>query len=434
VARFSAFAFGVVLLGVLLGVASLGTMFGIGACVAAAGLVAVLAVGPERLGHVMVVAAMFTAPMNDVRPSSSVSLVTFSDLFFVLGIGLLLPRILHNRVKFPSMYLGGVAILLTSGLIASILAADQLVSLNGLSRLVAACIALPAAITWWNPGQRTVDVMAGAYVAGMVVSTADALIEGPLDNDRYVGLTTHPNFFGLSGLLSLALLMYLLDRVPSNRHWILYAAGAICLVGVVESGSRAALLVFAVLVVMYPLVERSAMAGYGILVAGGLMVVLGSWLLAAAGNGSALSRLKGDSTSTYSDNQRSSLLESGFQQFLHKPFLGWGFTETPLASHNVYLEVAIAVGVVGLLGWLMLIWSLVRPLFDTALPRHRLAYPALGFALVGLLTNGIWDRFVWAAVALALLADPIRAGGPEEPPDGSAEEPQQFVPTLVRVT
>lgn len=412
------FLIGVVLLVGAVALASLGPVFGIGACIVAAGLVAVLAAGPERLGHVFMIAAMFTAPMNDVRPSQAVSLVTFSDLFFVLGFGLLAPRIVRNRVRFPSMYLGGAALLLATGLFASILAADQLVSLNGLSRLTAAAIVLPVALTWWNPGSRTVDLMAGAYVAGMVVSVFAGLAEGPLAaNGRYDGLTTHPNFFGQAGMLSLALLMYLLGRVPRNRHWILYGAGAICLLGVIESGSRASLLVFLVLVAIYPLVQRSAMAGYAILVAGGLMVVAGSVLLdRLGGGGSAIGRLRGDNTTAYSDNKRSSLLETGFSQFLHKPFTGWGFTDNPLASHNVYLEVAVAVGVVGLVAWCMILWSLVRPLFDVDLARQRLAYPALAFALDALLTNSIWDRYVWAAIAMSLLIDPDQRRKTKEEP------------------
>jgi O-antigen ligase len=409
---------GVLLVVATTAVANLGQLFALAACVAMAGLVAVLALGPERLGHVLMVAAMFTAPMNDVRPSQAVSLVTFSDLFFVVGFGLLAPRIIRNRVRFPSMYLGGAALLLATGLFSSILAANQLVSLNGLSRLTAAAIVLPVALTWWNPGTRTIDLMAGAYVAGMVVSVGAGLAEGPLAaNGRYDGLTTHPNFFGQAGMLSLALLMYLLGRVPRHRHWILYAAGGICLLGVIESGSRASLLVFLVLVAVYPLVQRSAMAGYGILVAGGVMVVVGSVLLdRLGGGGSAIDRLRGDNSTAYSDNKRSSLLESGFSQFLHKPFTGWGFTENPLASHNVYLEVAVALGVVGLVAWCMILWSLVRPLFDVDLARQRLAYPALAFALDALLTNSMWDRYVWAAISLSLLIDPEQLRKPKELP------------------
>jgi len=412
---------GVVVLVGALEVANLGPVFGIGACIAIAGLVAVLAVGPERLGHALMIAALFTAPMDDVRPVSAVSFVTFSDLFFALGIGLLLPRILRNRVRFPSMYLLGAGLLLATGLVASLLAADQMVSLNGFSRLVAASIALPVAVAWWNPGDRTIDVMAGAYVAGMIVSVGVGLKDGPLMNDRYVGLTTHPNFFGLCGLMSLALLIHLLGRVPSHRHWIVYAAGAVCLLGVVESGSRAALLAFVVLVAVYPLVERSAMAGYAILIVGGLMVVVGGVLLGSlGGGGSAIDRLKGDSTTAQSDHQRSGLLETGFHDFLRKPLTGSGFSDNPLASHNVYLEVAVAVGVVGLVAWCLILWSLVRPLFRTELARHRLAYPALAFAFVALLTNGIWDRFVWAAVVLALLVDPVTsAHDPDIPADAA---------------
>jgi O-antigen ligase len=172
------------------------------------------------------------------------------------------------------------------------------------------------------------------------------------------------------------------------------------------------------------------MAGYAILIAGGLMVVVGGVLLGAVGgSGSAIDRLKGDTTTAYSDNQRSSLLDTGFHQFLRKPLTGSGFSADPLASHNVYLEVAVAVGVVGLVAWCLILWSLVRPLFQTELERHRLSYPALAFALVALLTNSMWDRFIWAAIVLALLIDPITtAPDPDAPEDGTADALGPTVP------
>lgn len=417
-ARVTPIAVGLLVLSGMLALASLGTTFGYLACVVAAGLVATLVLGPERLGVVAMVAAMFTATMDDLRPVAS--FVTYSDLFFVLGIGLLLPQLFRNRGRLPSMYVGGAALLLVAGLLASILAADQALSLNGLSRLVAASIALPVAFAYWRPNVRIIDVMAGAYVAGMVVNVVVGIAQGPLSNNRYVGLTTHPNYFGMSALLSVGLLIYLLDRVPAKRRWVLYAAGLVCLLGIVESGSRAALLVFIVLVAIYPLVERSVMAGYGILVTGGILVVVGGLLLDSFIEGSAIDRLRGDNTSSYSDTKRTGLLEAGFHQFLQKPFLGWGFTDDPLASHNVYLEVAVALGVVGLVAWCMILWTLVRPLLSVDLARHRLAYPALAYALLALLTNTMWDRSVWAAIALALLVGPRDDDSEPETAEGDA--------------
>lgn len=426
-ARVTPIAIGLLVLSGMLALASLGTTFGYLACVVAAGLVATLALGPERLGMVFMVAAMFTVTMDDVRPGASV--VTFSDLFFVLGTGLVLPQIFRNRARLPSLYVGGAALLLGAGLLASIMAADQVVSLNGLSRLVAASIALPVVFAYWKPSFRVIDVMAGAYVAGMVVNVMAGMAQGPLSNGRHVGLTTHPNYFGMSALLSVGLLIYLLDRVPATRRWVLYGAGLVCLLGIVESGSRAALLVFFVLAAVYPLLERSVMAGYGLLVAGGILVLVGGLLLDSLVEGSAIDRLRGDSTAAYSDTKRTSVLENGFHQFLQKPFLGWGFTDDPLASHNVYLQVAVAMGVVGLVGWCMILWTLVRPILSPDLRGHRLAYPALAYALVALITNSMWDRFVWAPIALALL---IGRGGDAPDPETTHPdaEPLHRNPTL----
>jgi hypothetical protein len=37
-------------------------------------------------------------------------------------------------------------------------------------------------------------------------------------------------------------------------------------------------------------------------------------------------------------------------------------------------------------------------------PLHRLGYVALGYAAIGLLTNSLWDRFVWMGLSLSVLA------------------------------
>jgi hypothetical protein len=45
----------------------------------------------------------------------------------------------------------------------------------------------------------------------------------------------------------------------------------------------------------------------------------------------------------------------------------------------------------------------VLPLFGSS-PMRRLGYVPLGYAAMCMLTNSIWDRFVWMGVALAVLA------------------------------
>jgi O-antigen ligase len=163
--------------------------------------------------------------------------------------------------------------------------------------------------------------------------------------------------------------------------------------------------VVVLITVLYPMVERSAMAGYVVVTLAILGAAFGGFVLNRFGNGSAIDRLQGDRTSSVSDSARADQLQTGFNRFFDHPVLGDGFSNAPLLAHNIYLEVAVVVGLVGLVGYLLVLWCTVQPLFLRKHPMHRLGHAALAYCAVGMLTNSLWDRFVWAVLALAFLAN-----------------------------
>jgi len=375
-------------------------------CVGAACLLTlIVAIGPTRTGTGFVMLALFTAPMDDVRPLGPSSFVTLSDVFFALGFGLLGPAMLRAHVHLPKPYVAGSVILLSSGLGASVLSDQTILSMTTMLRLVAAAIVLPALFMLWRPSFRTIDWMAVLYVAGQMVSVVDSIVGDAATGGRHQGLSTHPNFFGMCGMLAYALCLHLFSRVPRKWHWLIWAAMAVSFYSAVSSGSRAALLVIVLVTVLYPAVERSAMAGYTVVTLAILGAASGGALLSRFGTeGSAIERLQGDRTSSVSDSARADQLKAGFNRFLDHPVLGDGFSNAPLLAHNIYLEVAVVVGLVGLVGYLLVLWCTVQPLFLRKHPMHRLGHAALAYLAVGMLTNSLWDRFVWAVLALALLA------------------------------
>jgi O-antigen ligase len=377
----------------------------------------VVAAGPSRTGSGIVMLAVLTAPMDDVRPLGAGSFVTVSDVFFSIGFLLLAPAMLRGRVHLPKPYVAGSAILLASGLAASALSDQPLTSMTVMFRLVAAAIVLPALFMLWRPSWRTIDWMAGLYVIGQVISVVDSVFGDALAGGRHQGLSTHPNYFGMCGMLAYALCLHLLNRVPRKWHWLIWAAMAICLYSTVSSGSRAALLVVVLITVLYPAVERSAMAGYVVVSLAVLGAASGGALLNKFGQGSAVDRLQGDASADVSDSARVGQLERGLQRFLDHPVLGDGFANAPLLAHNIYLQVAVVVGLVGLVGYLLVLWCTVQPLFVRKHPMHRLGHAALAYAAVGMLTNTLWDRFVWTVLALAFLANLPESRGPDRAPD-----------------
>ena len=412
-------AVAVVLLGALVLLSTTGLVGAAAALVVAVGATLFVVLGPERLGTVLVMLAMFTAPQNSVRPIPTADFVTFSDLFLALGAGLLLPTLLRRRSRYPTGWLVGSIGVIVAVFLASMLSATPLLDLLYGVRLPAATVALPLFFLAWAPSRRMIDVLAWSYVAGHMVSTAYALVAGKdPTTGRFDGLTTHYNFFGIAATITAGLLIHLNHRTPRRWRWLVWGCALVTVGSISLSGSRAAVLVLIMLVVLYPLLERSLLSGY-LVVAGGLaLVFLGNALLGQTSNGSAFTRIRGDSTTSFSDNERTLALQTGWERFLHHPILGGGFDAHAYDAHNVYLEIAIGIGVVGLAFHLLVFSAGVLPLFGTG-PLRRLGYAPLGYAAMCMLTNSIWDRFVWMGIALAVVAAVDRPD--DEPPEEGRE-------------
>jgi O-antigen ligase len=387
------------LLGLVL-LSSAGTIAALVAVVLAVGLVALVALGPHRLGTVMVVAATFFGPMSSVRPVASVSVVTASDVFLLGGMTLLFPTLMRQRVRLPFTYQIGALLLVFAGVISSLLTDSPVVSLRYVGQLLVAVFVLPTFLAWWKPRMPVLLALAWAYVGGQVVSSVVALGQG---GSRAQGLTTHPNFFGLCCTLAFALGFFLLQHAGRALTWVVVGLDALFALGVSMSGSRAALLGLVLLSLAWVLVQRSALGGYTMAFLGVAALAVGNWALGALPEGSALTRLRGDSTATVSDSHRQSLLQSGLHQFFDRPLTGNGF-EQALQSHSIFLEVAVAGGLIGLIGYVVMLGALLKPLVDRANRLHALSYPVLAYALVGALSNSLWDRFIWTAAALGAVA------------------------------
>jgi O-antigen ligase len=386
----------------LVALATLGPVFAGLALAVAVGFTLLALLGPEGLGTLLLVAAFYTAPQNDLRPIPSVELLTFSDVFFAVGFFLLVLTMLTRRTQVPTIFAVGAGLLVAMSCVASLAASDPLVSFNYGSRLIAAAVLLPLGLLLWRPSLRVVDALAWAYVIGQVVSIFVAISEGPIDNGRYNGLTIHPNFFALCAQIAAALLIHLHERASGRWRWFVYACGGLCAYAVLISGSRASLAALVLLGLLYPLVQRSVLSAYTLI---GGTVVAGlafTTISQALGSGSALSRIQGDATTSTSDDLRRNLFSQGWAAFMHSPFIGNGFAHA-LEAHNIYLQVAGAVGVFGLFAFVLLAWPFMSPLLHGGI-RHRLAYAALSYLVVGFLTASLWDRMVWAGVALSLLA------------------------------
>ncbi len=403
-----------------IGVGSNQLLLGIAAIGIAVALTVLVGLGPEKMGIGLMIIGMLLAPLNTLRLIGN---VTFSDIAFVLGFGLLIPRMLVKRPKLPPLYVIGVAILFTGGMISSLLAPLPVASLGGFLRLVAAAILLPFIMNLLQPSGRLVDTLAWAYVVGQIISTGYSVIRGGagMAQGRAIGLSTHPNFYALAGQLAYALLIYLYYRVERQHRWVVVLAAAIIGFSVLNSGSRASLLCCIVVTIMWPIIERSAVAWYVIITGAIIAVIAAESVLRALGQETTLERLSGNTSAQYSDQAREQALESGFRQFWERPIQGNGWNDI-LEIHNAYLEVAVGGGVLCLLGFLLIVASLIRPLFRQGVP-NRLAYAGLSYAIFALIGPTLYDRVLWTVLALILVTS-AQGNGNGDVPDEAAHAPE----------
>ena len=261
---------------------------------------------------------------------------------------------------------------------------------------------LPIVIAWWRPERPVINVMLWSYLGGHLLSTAYGVAHGPAYAGRYQGLTHHPNAFGLAGITSIVIVLYFV-RVYRTFLVRMILLGFVATSGlsIVISGSRAAIIVLVVIVLLIPLVERSGTIGVVWIGLGALGVLSLPYIIDLAGPESAIGRLAGSGTASASDAVRTEGLEVGFDRLWTSPIVGSGFNKVE-EFHNVFLEAAIAIGFIGLLGYLMVLFALARPLFS-AHPLRRLTYLVWVYMGVGPTFPGLWDRTVWVPASLAAL-------------------------------
>jgi len=370
---------------------------------AAAGLLLLSLLGSYRTAILVLMLAFGTAPMYKGLAASVGSVVTPTDLLMVLGLVLLVPTLIVVRLHIPIAYSVGIVLLFVMAFTASAAASDPLRSFMDLVQLLAVAVIFPLALTAVGGSRTSILLLAGSYVFGQLLSLAFAFIRGPVTGNRYQGLSHHPNAFSEAGLMAVALLLYLFYRYRS-WWWRGAVLGAIALCGlsVIMSGSRAATVVCAVLIVMVPFVERStaSVVAFMALLAG-IFVSL-PLILHFGGEGSAIHRLTGAADALVADSARDEMLTIGWHRFLGHPLAGTGFQDVEL-MHNVFLETLVAVGVVGTIGFVMMMITLALPLFGGGIDR-RLAYTAWAYIGLGPTVPGLEDRTLWVPLALAMLA------------------------------
>jgi hypothetical protein len=389
-------------------------------------LVVCLALVILGFGHTsefFIILGVCMVPMTNLHPVDAVSFITLADAAFAVGFGLMLPDLMRRPLHLPSIFVLGVAGVLTVALFASLLADDPMGSLNSLARLLVGAFGLSILILWWNPDRTRVVILASAYVLGNVISVANGVIKNEVARDgRRAGLAEHPNVYGLCALLACCLIPFLVMQLPRTWRWVLAGpAGLVCLYGVWSSGSRAALAALIGVAVIFPVLARSVPAALALLSAVAGVLVFSTQLLGETSTGNALGRLLGAGSASLSDVEREQLLEDVIDRFWNSPVIGNGMADV-IAAHIIYLQIAAGVGVIGLFFYLIVLASTVRPAAVLSPPFSLLAVPALAYVVVGFVTPLLWDRYIWVVMSLALISPRLAAAAAADA-EAEADEP-----------
>ncbi len=249
-----------------------------------------------------------------------------------------------------------------------------------------------------------------------------------LEDLRIIGTMDDPTGFAYAIVILLPLVWYMF-RHASNR-WLRIGLGLVELMflyAIVLSGTRSGMIAALAVMMLVVLREKRPFLNISLIA---LVLVLG-YFFAPEPVKSRLG-LNGQTdrvaqSAQASTDRRFTYYTFGTQLFLERPFLGrgmGGFTETYSHSdyqfylndddmnrvaHNMYLEVATGAGLVGLLPFLLLMFSplvslerAVRthppgPLSDIA---KMLQISLVAFLLIGFFSSSQYDKSLWLLVGL----------------------------------
>lgn len=242
-----------------------------------------------------------------------------------------------------------------------------------------------------RPSRRLLRLLAGSFLVGCVLSVAASPLPNRHGGGKWRGLAVYTIPFGCLCVLGIGVAVGIVLSRRRFPPWA-FLAFPLLAVGVVASGSRAALGAFAVFsAVVVPFTRNRVVLG-GVLVAlaAGLLV-LGLGIVQPEGE-NAFARVVGASDSvSASDIARADLTDRVLDRFWERPFTGNGFNYMRPA-HNLYLGVIASAGVLGALGWGTII---VTGAWRSWRNRSDLLVAGIGAGFVAYLGAAFYDYTFW---------------------------------------
>jgi O-antigen ligase len=402
----------------LIPVSTSSTLGGIAAVGLIVGVTSIGVVGFDGTAIGALVLGIALSPMDNLRPVAALSFVSISDVLLLVGIGCLIPVVMQRHWRLDPWFLAAVAGLTVAAFISSAMAEEPGASLNSVLRLVVGAMLLPIFFMIWRPGATIAITFAWAYLIGNVLNFLLSFTQGVGDGGRRIGFSTHPNIMGLCAMLAVGVAIVLWEVLPRKWGVVALLAAVPCLGGVWVSGSRAALVATAAMIALYPVLSRSVTTAVALFGASLPLVFIAAQTILAGENVSdnAFGRLLGGGSAQGSDQAREMLAQVAQSQFEQHPIFGVGLADV-LEAHNIYLQIAASMGLVGSAFFIAMLAAVLVRCLQIDRRFLMLVLPVIGYVLIGAITTIIWDRYVWAVLALPFLL-PLRSHLEADAADG----------------
>lgn len=379
--------------------------------------------------------AFFAAPLISLRLNDS---VTYGDVLLLLA---LLMHILGGRYQSAVskawkrilwvgglMFAGGVLNMLinpASGMESTI----NMVQYVGTIAIALALVAVN------KPGFRAIRAYAFAFGSGVVLSSLVAITDDV--NARPPGLSLHSNHLSIAAALAVGAWLALYITATKRLARLAYlAAAATCLMGAVTSGSRAGIVAIVAVFALTVWGSRSGKFATLIFLGAGAAifgVLSGRIDISDPNNG--LGRLLGGGTADEADRGRDEKYRAVWERISDHPLVGNGF-EQVRDGHSLYLQMWDAVGILGILAALVLVTAATFGYLKARKERRVLSVALwsgyIGYLVAAILSNQMWDRYLWLALALALMSDYVITPQPAPKPENARPKVGAVHPHLHR--
>jgi O-antigen ligase len=255
--------------------------------------------------------------------------------------------------------------------------------------------------------------------------------EVPGTATREAGLTTHSNAFALASAMALAVAAARLGRARGRSRLYFSAVVLVLIAAIAISGSRAGLVGGLFGLVLLATLHREGRKGSvrTAVIAALLAVVVGVALAPAPPP--AVERLLGsDPSAAPATQQRAAIYPAVWHEVLQRPVVGHGF-EYLRGSHNIYLQLMHAGGIIALAGFILFAVGSTATGFRLgrsdavpdslqSLARGLVASLAVWLVAVGIVQPAIFDRYLYIPAGLIVAIWALQRGRDQIRPPSKA--------------